>query len=412
MLAAGSLRSNFVRNASGNLVGNVQPIVMLDRDPAALPGVLNPGLLSDSDFNILRGAGIDGLPYHTSGGLHANDRAPVRIVALAGDISGENYFNNLGLGVVDTLNLAKRAEIIAGGDIKDLGFKIQNMNAGDVTKLKAGRDLIDSTSPANPSVVRHVVTGPGVIDASAGRNVDLGNGVGIATRGNILNPYLPEGGAAIVVSAGARADYAGFAQQRLAPTDLPLAEQEALKAYVSGLNPALPANPDLATAWAEFGKLDGARRSAFLEARKPVLDQIYFAQLRTAVGAVGGGALDLAKFDAVIASLYPSSAVSGGDINVFGSQFRTEQGGAIDLFAPGGSIFAGLVNVPATLRSKSAAELGIFTIRGGPISAQVKSDFLVNQGRVFSLGGGDITLASASTKSSPPARPPGAAGTS
>jgi len=37
---------------------------------------------------------------------------------------------------------------------------------------------------------------------------------------------------------------------------------------------------------------------------------------------------------------------------------------------------------------------GLFTVRGGDINALVKNDFLVNQGRVFTLGGGDITLVS------------------
>jgi hypothetical protein len=100
----------------------------------------------------------------------------------------------------------------------------------------------------------------------------------------------------------------------------------------------------------------------------------------------------LAAFDALIASLFPGAAGAGtGNIALYNSQIKTEQGGAIDLFAPTGSIYAGLTI--GSLQRKPS-ELGIFTIRGGAVSALVEKDFLVNQGRVFTLGGGDITLVS------------------
>ena len=254
--------------------------------------------------------------------------------------------------------------------------------------------MLDSTYVASQAVVRHVVTGPGRVDVVAGRNIDLGNAAGITTRGNLDNPYLRDGGASIVLQAGALADYARFVGKSVAPGDLPLADQAALTAYVRAVAPSTPAGLDLAATWDAFNALPLASRNAFLEARKPVLDQIYFHQLARASGAVGGGALDLARYDAVIASLHAPSAISGGDINLFGSQIKTEQGGAIDIFAPGGSVLAGLANVPSYLRTKPASELGVFTVRGGAINAEVRDDFLVNQGRVFTLGGGDITLAS------------------
>jgi hypothetical protein len=58
--------------------------------------------------------------------------------------------------------------------------------------------------------------------------------------------------------------------------------------------------------------------------------------------------------------------------------------------APYGNVNAGLAN-PGKLR-KSAAELGIVTLSGGDIRAVVGGDFLVNQSRVFTIGGGDILL--------------------
>ena len=105
-----------------------------------------------------------------------------------------------------------------------------------------------------------------------------------------------------------------------------------------------------------------------------------------------GKSSNLQPFDTLIASLFPQAASSqGGDISNFASQFKTEQGGAITLFAPAGSVYAGLTSGVST---KAASNQGIFTIRGGAISSVVKNDFLVNAGRVFTLAGGDITLVS------------------
>lgn len=415
LLAGGSVKSDFQRSTKDVLPASTrQPIVMLDRDPARMPGPLTPVTLTADDFNILRGTGIEGLAYHTNGGLHKDDAQPVRIVALTGDITGENYFNNL-QGAFETLSLPKKAEIIAGRDIRDLGFKIQNLAPTDVTVVSAGRDLVDSTKQTEKTaVVGHVVTGPGTADIRAGRNIDLGIGPGVITRGSILNGYLPDGGASLVVTAGAKADYARFVQQQVALTraEFPAADQDALIAYVRKVDPGLPADLSFEGAVSAFNKIDpgGARntpekllayqtafyegRRSEFEARKPLFNQIYFDKLARAAGAVGGGSLDLAKFDRVIASLFPGTSAGGGDINVFGSQFRTEQGGSIDLFAPAGSVNAGLVDVPAAVKAKADSTLGIFTIRGGAIGAQVKENFLVNQARVFTLGGGDITLAS------------------
>lgn len=107
-----------------------------------------------------------------------------------------------------------------------------------------------------------------------------------------------------------------------------------------------------------------------------------------------GHAIDstLTYFDQTIASMFPDASKSaGGDISLFGSQLKTEQGGAISMYAPAGSVYAGLtLGYPG----KTDAEQGIFTVQGGDINALVKNDFLVNKGRVFVLGGGDITLIS------------------
>ncbi|MBL8490129.1 MAG: filamentous hemagglutinin family protein, partial [Rhodocyclaceae bacterium] len=241
----------------------------------------------------------------------------------------------------------------------------------------------------------HRIGGPGRVDVSAGRHIDLGNAQGYVTRGNLDNPYLPEAGAALVLTAGtAAADYAGFAAANMGVADFSDADLAAMRAFIASVAPGMPTGATPETTWAAFGDLPKAERARFLEARRTPVNDVFFTRVAEAAGAVGGGGLDLPAFDATIASLFPVTGVGAGNINVFGSQLKTERGGSIDLFAPGGSIYAGLVSVPRYLATKAASELGIFTIRGGEIRALVHDDVLVNQGRIFTLGGGDITLVS------------------
>jgi len=358
LLAQDSVLAVYPRLSDQLNIAGVQPIAMIDVAPSSLPSILAPkGSIKDFTTILNPATTGDGLAFHTKGGLHAGDIEPIHIVALSGDVIGENYFG--GSNVNDTLISPKAAEILAGRDIRDFGFKIQHLNSDDVTTITAGRDFIDTTFPGlNP--VRHMVSGPGRLDITAGRDIDLGTSGGIVTRGNLDNPYLPDSGASVNLIAGAKPDYANFARLYLTP-------QESL----------LLANNDLVS-----------------------LNDIFFDKLRRAVGSVGGGTLDLPTFDAIIASLFPISGISEGNINVFGSQVKTSRGGSINMFAPGGSVQAGLAEKPAWVKQKLLdkptfeSELGVYTIAGGNLQALVNTNFLVNQGRVFTLGGGDITLVS------------------
>lgn len=490
LLAAGSVNLNNGVNGS---------IRMLDSDPAALSNINAPRLFSATDMAVLNGTAT-GINAHVLGGLHTGDTQPARIIALSGDIVGDS-------GSPATVILPKAAEIQAGRDIVNLGFNVQQNSASDVTSIVAGRDFIDTQSlSGSTSQVQNTVTGAGRIDISAGRNVDFGNGNGLVTRGNLDNPYLAEGGAAINISAGStQANYAGFVSfakqygsaSALSPSvALSTQDVQALMIFVSKLNPALPANApvaDVVTAfnnlqvadqlnfintnttlvsgskvalqatldlrtylagktalypntatnlqpvtnggttttvattvaltanwantatandlWAAFRGLSVAEQTNYLNLHPTVvanlatsasglatvlaagdktqLNASYFSSL-IELGAVSN---QLGYFDQMVASLYPTAAGATvpGNINVFASQIKTEQGGAINLFAPTGSVYSGLTTGAS---GKKPSEQGIFTIRGGALSIFVKNDLLVNQGRIFTLGGGDITLVS------------------
>ena len=383
MLANGSVKAILPTNVSGSLSGISQPIVMIDRSPSSLFSAAVPQIPIDTDFKTIE-ASIDatGITYHTAGGLHSGDTEPVRIIALNGsiDFSADNLY-------AATLVLPKKAEIIAGQDILNAGFTIQQLAATDVTTITAGRDILDSTTPGETNVVAHVIDGPGRVDMTAGRNFDLGNGNGVETRGNLDNPYLPQTGAGIDIVAGAMPNYASFTSQYTSVDALSASEKVALVQFMAPLDPALGANASAADAWTALNQLSPA-------VQRPFWDTVFFSALRQVSGADGTEPLNLAQFDATIASLFPAGSIHGGNVNVFGSQLKTSRGGAISIFAPGGSVYAGLVSTPAYLKTKSASDLGIFSIAGGAIQALVANDFLVNQGRVFTLGGGDITLVS------------------
>ena len=416
LAAAGSVR---LQNGSGG------PLRMLDNDPAAMSTAAAPRVLSKADLDILAGTST-ALEAHTATGLHSTDAAPARLTAVTGDVLGDP-------GAAVSLALPKAALVSAGRDIIDLGLRIQQLAGTDQTVLLAGRDLVDSTQSNGaggfPSAVAHVVGGPGRLLLRAGRHVDLGNGSGVTTRGNLDNVYLPDGGAAIRVVAGGQApDYAGFvgfAKGYGSAADLRTTDEvSALAAYVraQAAPDALAGDkPPVEQVWAAFKALPAAAQTQYLadhpdiatrtEQRAEalatalasqdtgVLDARFFALL-VETGKLGqktadGKVIDssLRSFDTLIGSLFPRAAASGsGDISNFGSQFKTEQGGAIALYAPAGSVFAGLT--AGNSQKPSESETGIFTVRGGAIQGLVRQDFLVNKGRVFTLGGGDITLVS------------------
>ncbi len=552
LLASGSIRLNN---------GRTGPLRMLDNSPAGMSTAAAPRVLSVADTKILDGSST-ALEAHASPGLHSADTVAARLTAVNGDIQGDAL-------AAHSLSLPKATIITAGRDIVDLGFLIQQLAASDETVLQAGRDVVDTTQSkppdGSPSAVSHVLGGPGQLTISAGRHVDLGNGNGVVTRGNLDNVYLPEGGAAIRVVAGsappsyasfvdfaqgygsaadlaAGADlaalatfvsalgqggavdvtalaaflrtqgqnlpgkataaqvWAGFqalpAEQQLtymaqhpalaaqawtAFRALPSAAQRqylngqlaadvaalatfvsaqggpvdltALDAFVREQSPALPVNATAAQVWAGFQALPAAQQSDYMEKHPALASQAWESfraltddaqsqylkdqqelaarlnlgaranqradALADALSRNDNGQLDkrffnllvetgnanrksddgkvidesLRSFDALVASLFPQAAASnGGDISNFGSQFKTEQGGAVTLYAPAGSVFAGLT--AGNSQKPSEADTGIFTVRGGDVNGLVSKDFLVNKGRVFTLGGGDITLVS------------------
>lgn len=296
---------------------------------------------------------------HNRASWHANDKERSRLIALNGDIRGNNSTAE------SNSSFNEAVQVSAGGNIEDLGITAQHARASDVTTIKAGGDILFTTNIAARNLgsqdTSFKINGPGRIEVTAGGNIDLGNRGGIITRGNLENPFLPEQGADVFVLAGSSGpDYRAFAAWARKNLKLSAAEK---------------ANLDDPAALRElfYTTLRTAGRDAVLSAGQEEKDKHY----------------DFGR--AAIAALFPKGTVGKGNIDFFYSQIKTEQGGNIDLLVPGGGVTVGIAN-PSVDLVKTAAEQGLFTIRGGDIRAMTRDNFLVNQSRVFTLDGGDIMV--------------------
>ncbi|MFA7233442.1 MAG: filamentous hemagglutinin family protein [Terrimicrobiaceae bacterium] len=314
---------------------------------------------------------------HMAGLLHKNDPSPTRLYATIGDISGLTLFS------------PKSASIIASRDISDIGFYIQNLDEADSSIVAGGRDILpyQKNSPlrklATAGGSREIsgplpgdlqISGPGSLQVLAGRNLDLGTGrevgngigVGIASTGNIRNTYLSSEGADLFVGAGT-----GFSQglfQSSLNFSMFISEfVEGAEKYLSEFEDAL--NGDA------FESLPDEKKSE-------VALQVFYLVLRDA----GRNFATTGNYDSgfsAIGTLFES--LSGeGDIRTRERDIRTKKGGAISIFAPGGSLTLAKASSGARL-----APPGIITESGGDISIFTDGDVSIGDGRIFVLRGGN-----------------------
>jgi hypothetical protein len=360
---------------------------------------------------------------HAPGLLHANDNEPARLVALTGDL-GKPVASVLEPLSKDedysSLIFAKAANIFAGRDIENLSLFGQNNSAYDITSLVAGRDILwdaprDATGTLTGDRVSAIMLGgPGELLVRAGRDIDLGFTNGIQSVGNFLNPNLPSQakgtgqGANVTVLAGVGTpnfDYAQF-----------------LTDFVNPATAGEFAAPLMLVD--EKGKTIGEWQAAYdylmglpVEKRQALLNELLFDLVRdsglehtnpaisrpvTASGNVGvttAGQLsdkfrNYERAYAAISSLLGEPKGQGNFRGVF-SQVRTTAGGNITILSPTGQVDVGAVALPAGFSyADSAATTGMVTEQGGTVRIYANGDINVNQSRVFTLNGGDITMVS------------------
>ena len=388
---------------------------------------------------------------HASGVLHANDNVPVHVYAGSGDISGF------------TLYSSKATQIVAGNDITDIAFYLQNARAGDVSIVSAGRDIIafdaasaarqiisnaKATNQLNDSDIYPLsgdihISGPGTLEVLAGRNLDLGStdtnptlasdlGLGITSIGNARNPYLPFEGADIIAAAGIGSS-AGLNQSELGFEKLitqflnPATSGGYASLYLPEMRSTLQTylQTDLSSAnddqlWTAFGELTKSQQDM-------VALSLFYTILRDEAHTYNDPSSPGYQYKlgyAAIAALFPGEGWQG-NISFNSREIKTKNGissttsdgqtvytrGNISILAPGGAITVGAADTTGL-----ALEQGIITEHGGQISSFSKQSLNIgNSSRIFTMRGGDIIIwstlgdiaagaASKTVKSAPPSR--------
>lgn len=379
LLAAGSVKS-----VTSGL------IAMSDADVNLFPSVTSP--LVDSGqlptlINYLR-------EKHAGAPVHLGDEQPLVIVArdgsilLVGDTSAST---SKGPG----LSSPKAAFIHAGLDIS-LNADLQHSSSNDITVMEAGRGFSSTTKDQILVGGKVQLSGPGELLVQAGRNVSLGKSLGIVSTANTTNPALSDQGASITVLAGLGkeganlADYinayinpAGGGPAVLQGNASKLAEyrQQTARA-VTGYMRKLSGNNGLSDsdAMTQYLALDGDRQAVFAYR--------HFSSELLASGKGFAESKNHNRGDNAIVMLFPAERKYDGDILMYKSQLHTSRDGSIDLLAPGG-----LINVGLPEKDKDLGhDIGMVTEKGGAIRALAEAGFQVNESRVITQYGSDITV--------------------
>lgn len=416
-----------------------------DAPPSAIPGVLTPfayrafigptadnsgiarttepGYLAAFDQLFAETGALDTVMQTKqalhSPGLHADDPEPLRLYAMAGDISGL------------TLYSAKRARIVAGQDITDNAFYIQNLSENDISVVAAGRNILAynassplrsesqapgnlppglTTAPQAPLAGDIQLSGPGTLAVLAGATLDLGTGAtnadgtgsGVVTVGNARNPYLPFDGASILTGAGLGSvasltdagDFETFIDEFL------LGEKGAR--YLAQVDPELTET--------EFLELPAEQQARIaLEAFYLVLRDAGRSENAPFEGITDGYRLGFAAIEALFPAL-EEGATFRGNIDTRARDIRTKNGGSINIFAPRGDL-----TLATSVIGNPLVPPGIITESGGSISIFTDGDVDIGIGRIFTLRGGDMVIwssngniaagaAARTVKSAPPTR--------
>ena len=362
--------------AAHNIEGNGNAVGMSDQP---LSAVASP----DAPFDLQVGVALTfGGTSYTDASLHQNDPQPV-LIAAGQDIDDISLY------------LPKPADVSAGGNITSLSFAGQNLNANQSTVIRAGGNISYSSTDTSQSLT---LTGPGQFDIIAGGNVDLGLTAGIATYGNILNPNLATSTGASVnvlaglgapIGVGGGASSTDFVGKIIGASS---AYQSMLVDYVEQLTG--DSNLSFASAAPIF-------RTLSLAQELPLIEQVFFGELvLSGEEANEVPSLGFTRGYNAIDSLFPNSrgamSPDTGDISLGFSRIYTLDGGSINLLAPGGGIDVGLANPPASFTEynivRTPSDLGVVAIGSGDVNIYTYDSILVNQSRVFTLGGGNINI--------------------
>jgi filamentous hemagglutinin family protein len=263
-------------------------------------------------------------------------------------------------------------------------------------------------------------------------------GQGIITIGNDWNPYLPEQGANITVlfGVGKGADYESLRDTYLSPGTV----ANTLGGYGAKLvawmqrNAADKLQAEFGTTQVSEGQAyDAFRTLPDLRQRLFLINDVYFNELRAPAVADGPSYLKYSRGYTAVNTLFPASLgytangleggasdgaiVHTGDLDLRLAAVETVNGGNINILGPGGRVLAGsVVSTAEQAARRNYAGYGLYrpqqsngghiapieaiptgyegviSLRGGTINTFTDGDFLLNQSRLFTVTGGDITM--------------------
>lgn len=257
---------------------------------------------------------------------------------------------------------------------------------------------------------------------------------GIVATGNEWNPYLPSESASITVQFGVAkgADYSALRDAYVKPGSdawafgsygpklLEWMKNHAKDTLVAKYGTTAVTAED---AYAAFVTLPELRQRDFL------LNQVFFSELRAPADPAGPSYLKYSRGYIAVNTLFPSSLgytangldggdkaemVHTGDLDLRLATIETLYGGGINILGPGGRVVAGsvvstaqqitrrnytygLFNPNTSLTANPILAVptgyeGVLTQRGGAINTFTDGDFLLNQSRLFTVDGDDITM--------------------
>lgn len=326
---------------------------------------------------------------HAATPVHLNQDSLAVIVAKNGDVIFEGRPSALNSNNVYDIQSAMPLYVNAGGDVT-VHASIQHSNPGDVSTIRAGNDFVMENGE---QLARLEVSGPGELLVEAGRNIDLGNTSGILSLANTQNPNLAEKGANITLLAGLGAEGAdvdSFVQRYINPTgagpavlagnaeklsEFRKATAERVQTYMNTLTGKSLSQQEAMT---QFLALDKTRQAVFAYRQ-------FSAELLEA-GKVFIDSASTTRGDDAIATLFSGNNYQG-DMLMYQSQVRTSRDSSIDMLAPGGLINAGVAS-----NGSLQHDIGIVTEKGGAIRAFTNDGFEVNQSKVITQFGSDITV--------------------
>ena len=433
MVLAPSANGQLELLAGDSIYGGDLTISRSSATPQSLATILHPAFLGfGSDLRPVTGSGnlsSDGsiarfglsplfaFGPNTASMAWAEALEPARFYARSGDLVGVNSGRAISIYSSDDPRFGQTyyegagpVWMLAGRDIVSSGTRLSGAIGGDTdTGLYTFTgNLFVHTAPTDISVVsagRDIlyssfnVAGPGTLELTAGRTIQMEDKVGINSLGAVAAGDTRPG-ASIVLQAGVGPDgpdYRRFVEAYLNPANLAQPGES-----IQGNKVAKTYENELVGWLAErFGFAGSPEQVRAYYAALPAEQQrvfardVYFAELKAAgreytqEGGTRQGSYVRGR--AAIAALFPSRDVAGnpitykGDITMFGGAgVHTNFGGSIQMLTPGGSQTFGIEGAapPATA--------GVITQGAGDIQLYSLGSILLGQSRIMTTFGGSI----------------------